>query len=655
MLLSAGTMFYCFLHSLLILLALQQDPSLGPAQTNWDWFVSSSFRLSMGVLVDHLCAVMMVVVTTVSLFVQIYTHGYMREDPGYSRFYAYLSLFAGSMLGLTVSTNLFEMYFFWELVGVCSYFLIGFWWQRNTAAEAGIKAFVVNRVGDFGFLVGIILFLAATAGFWGQHPLLIFSDPQGFDLAGAIRYAASQGTLTAASLAAISMVMFMGPMAKSAQLPLHVWLADAMEGPTPISALIHAATMVAAGIYLVARAYPIWLTPDGSTFSAGLAFVAWVGGVTAFVAATIALSQYDIKRVLAWSTVSQLGYMFVGLGTGAYTAGMFHLFNHAFFKAMLFLCSGAIIHHLHHAMHVDKETRKKLDEVSLMDRMIPPDQDLRNMGGLKQYMPITRWCFLVGTLSISGFPFLSGFFSKDEIISSSFKYQGPGHDILFWLLVVTAGLTAFYMFRAYFLTFHGEYRGGGTPAAEKLSVINLPLIALAFPSILSGYLGANPEALKQLLTGAAPTAMANAFAQFLYFGHAPEYEALNGGVMLTSTVVSLAGIGLAYLVYINKLPVHTWCQQNLKPLYNLSWCKWYFDDMYMAFTQKLALPVFNFVWNLVDMAVVDNVVNLSSFATLGTGEALRYSENGRAQWYALVIFGSVAVIGLVYFLAQPLS
>jgi NAD(P)H-quinone oxidoreductase subunit 5 len=608
----------------------------------------------MGVMVDHLAAIMLIVVTTISLLVQVYTHGYMREDTGYSRFYSYLSLFTGSMLGLVVSTNLFESYFFWELVGVCSYFLIGFWWHKNTAAEACMKAFVVNRIGDFGFLVGVLWFLSATYGFWNGHPVLMFSDQAGYDLVGAIKWAASNGSLTAASLTAISVWMLMGPMAKSAQLPLHVWLADAMEGPTPISALIHAATMVAAGVYLIARAYPIWLTPQGTTDSAGLAIVAWVGCITAFAAATIALTQFDIKRVLAWSTVSQLGYMFCGLGVGAYTGGIFHLFNHAFFKAMLFLCSGAVIHGLHHCFSHDRDLKKRLNEVSLMDRLIPPDQDLRNMGGLKEYMPITSFCFLIGCLSISGFPGMSGFFSKDDIISSAFRYAGPGHELLAWGLVITAGLTAFYMFRAYFLTFEGKYRGKEKPHKETLSVMNLPLLALVIPSIASGYLGMNPGMWSQIF-GGTPTPLPNVFTQFLHWGPHPEFEAADPTVMLISTAFGLGGIALAYMVYLNNLGLNTWCQNSLKLLYQFSWKKWYFDEAYIWFSQKFALPLFRTAWNLIDMTIVDNMVNLSSFVAVGSGEMLRYSENGRGQWYALVIFGSVSALGLLYFLLRPLG
>ncbi|HMP50651.1 MAG TPA: NADH-quinone oxidoreductase subunit L, partial [Candidatus Melainabacteria bacterium] len=403
MVLSVGAITIGFLHSLLILQAFLVDPSLSGFQLNFDWFTCEQFKLSVGILVDNLTVMMLIVVTTVSMLVQIYTHGYMRDDPGYARFYSYLSLFTGSMLGLVVSTNLFQMYGFWELVGVCSYFLIGFWWYKNSAAAACLKAFVVNRVGDFGFLIGVLMFFFVTKEFWSGGTILAFTkEVGGNDLAGAIQQAVASNTLAPDAgfvLTVIALLIFMGPMAKSAQFPLHVWLPDAMEGPTPISALIHAATMVAAGIYLVARAYPVFLSPTGGTDSTALLVVASVGAFTAFMAATIAMSQYDIKRVLAWSTCSQLGYMFVGLGAGAFSAGLFHLMTHAFFKAMLFLGSGAVIIGLHH------------------------EQDIRKMGGLFGPMKKTAIPFLIGTATIAGCPPFAAFFSKDEIVSAAYAYN----------------------------------------------------------------------------------------------------------------------------------------------------------------------------------------------------------------------------------------
>jgi NAD(P)H-quinone oxidoreductase subunit 5 len=403
-----------------------------------------------------------------------------------------------------------------------------------------------------------------------------------------------------------------------------------MEGPTPISALIHAATMVAAGVYLVARAYPIWLTPDGHMGSTGLAVITCIGAITAFMAATIALSQFDIKRILAWSTVSQLGYMFVGLGTGAFSGGIFHLFNHAFFKAMLFLCSGAVIHGLH------------------------GEQDIRKMGGLRKYMPITAYCCLIGTLSISGCPGLSGFFSKDEIISSACKYN-------VWLgalMIFTAFMTAFYMFRLYFMTFENKYRGDAHPH-ESPPVVWMPLVVLAVPSVLSGYLGFNFASLLNIrFDGHESSPFANQFASFIHFGSVPHFEGLNGLVMLISTTAALLGFGLAWAVYVSgQSKVNSEIANSKQPLvaflYDFSLHKWRFDELYMAILNHIALPIFGAVWKAIDMLVVDNFVNFSGNATMATGRALRYMQNGRAQYYALIIFASVAGLTIIAYLMRP--
>lgn len=629
--LSVGSIFICFWLSVFIFaqVAYQQVPGAIPYQVDWTWFDSASFKLTIGVLVDNLTAVMLIIVTLVSLLVQIYTHGYMREDPGYGRFYAYLSLFTGSMLGLVVATNLFQMYFFWELVGVCSYFLIGFWWYKDSAAYACLKAFVVNRIGDFGFLVAILMFLAGTWGFWAAHPghgLLTFTDPSGVDISGAIKWALANHSMTAQgfsliSLSVIATIMFLGPMAKSAQFPLHVWLPDAMEGPTPISALIHAATMVAAGIYMVARAYPLWLnwtnpsnpTPVGAE---ALAVVAWVGTFTAFMAATIALTQTDIKRALAWSTVSQLGYMFAGLGVGSLTGGIFHLFTHAFFKAMLFLCSGSVIHALH------------------------GEQDMTKMGGLKKPLGYTHFAFLVGCLAISGFPLFSGFFSKDEIIGSAMHWEGPGGPLAGIILIITAFLTAFYMFRMYFMTFDGEYRGTVEPHAEhKPSAITAPLLVLCVPSVIAGFLGISNGFWPPF----NPVASESPFGLFIHFG---KPEAVNWTAMLISTACGLAGIALAWAVYSKKsININSQIAQASPALYQFSLNRWYMDNVYHA-GARIFLSIFSTVWMLVDKFIVDNIVNATAVIIRSMGNVLRYSENGQGQYYALVIFACVAGISM---------
>lgn len=634
MALSIGAVTIGFVHSILAFDVLAKTGIPYVADTTW--FDSASFKLTVGLLIDNLASVMLIIVTTVSLLVQVYTHSYMREDPGYSRFYAYLSLFTGSMLGLVISTNLFQMYLFWELVGVCSYFLIGFWWYKKSAADACMKAFIVNRIGDFGFLIGILMLLAATWGYWTSHAahgILAFSDPQThIDLTNAIRWAldpANNTHLTTAGLTIIAGLIFMGPMAKSAQMPLHVWLPDAMEGPTPISALIHAATMVAAGVYMVARAYPIWLnwanpaspTPVGSD---ALAWVAFIGGFTALMAATIAMTQFDIKRILAWSTVSQLGYMFAGLGVGAYTGGMFHLFTHAFFKAMLFLCSGAVIHAL------------------------SGEQDVRKMGGLKKELKWTRACFLVGCLAIMGFPLFSGFFSKDEIIGAAYAAEtAAGHPpVLTFVLILTAALTAFYMFRAYFMTFSNEYRGDVHPHAEKnLTTLTAPLVVLAVPSIFAGWLGFAPGAW--LNPG---TAAESPFGTFVHWG-AP--ESVQFGVMAVTVVCSFAGWALALMIYRQRtVDMNAKIATAAPWLYQFSLNRWYWDTLYLKGAQ-LFLYAGTAVWTVIDSWIVDNFVNLVSRTTALFGSTLRYSQNGRGQYYALVIFACVAGISFFVYVIRP--
>lgn len=628
MALSIGAVTIGFVHSIAVFNYLAQTGTPYIADTTW--FVSGDFRLTMGLLIDNLTAVMLLVVTIVSLLVQIYTHSYMREDPGYSRFYAYLSLFTGSMLGLVVATNLFQMFFFWELVGVCSYFLIGFWFYKQSAAYAALKAFVVNRIGDFGFLVGILMLLTATWSYWqghADHGILTFSDPKAnVDLMHAISSSITSGQLTIPVLTTLAILMFMGPMAKSAQMPLHVWLPDAMEGPTPISALIHAATMVAAGVYMVARGYPIWLnwanveapTPVGSV---PLSVVAWIGGFTALMAATIALTQVDIKRILAWSTVSQLGYMFAGLGVGAFTGGMFHLFTHAFFKAMLFLCSGAVIHAL------------------------AGEQDVRRMGGLTKDLKWTRLCFLIGCLAIMGFPFMSGFFSKDEIIGAAYLWQHPSALPLTAVLIFTSGLTAFYMFRCYYLTFVNEYRGDVHPHAEtSVTTLTAPLLVLAVPSVISGVLGWSQGFMQP------GTAAESFFGRFVHWG---EPEPVQFAVMICTVLVSFAGWGLAILAYKTRSArFHESIASAAPWAYQFSLNRWYWDTLYLKGAQVF-LYLFEFIWTAVDKLVVDNLVNLSARLTASTGGVLRYSESGRGQIYALWIFGCVAAISMFVYFIRP--
>ena len=618
-----------------------------PYERAIEWASAGDFSLTMGYTIDHLSALMLVIVTTVAFLVMVYTDGYMSHDPGYVRFYAYLSLFSSSMLGLVISPNLIQIYIFWELVGMCSYLLIGFWFDRKAAAEACQKAFVTNRVGDFGLLLGILALYWAT----GSFEFEVIGDR--------LNDLVTSGALSAGLAAFFGILVFLGPVAKSAQFPLHVWLPDAMEGPTPISALIHAATMVAAGVFLIARMFPVF-----EHIPAATDVIAWTGALTAFLGASIAITQNDIKKGLAYSTMSQLGYMVMAMGAGAYGAGLFHLMTHAYFKAMLFLGSGSVIH--------------GMEDVVGHDPILA--QDMRLMGGLRKYMPITAITFLIGTLAICGIPPFAGFWSKDEILGSTFSVN-PALWAVGWL---TAGITAFYMFRMYFSTFEGEFRGNDTQIRKQLKVEQLqrmgvsvgpgamnpqeltvesdahetdhhhsdsphespfsmtfPLMALAIPSMVIGLVG---------------TPFVNYFEAFI---HPPgelveampaleipaEFEWSEFLIMGGSSVgIGLIGITLASMMYLSRTIDAGAIAKTIQPLYKLSLNKWYFDEIYdvvfVQGTRRLARQVLE-----VDIRIVDGIVNLAGFVTLVTGEGLKYLENGRAQFYALIVFG--AVLGLV--------
>ncbi len=598
-----------------------------PYLYSFEWAQAGTFHLNMGFVIDHLTAMMLVIVTTVAFLVQIYTDGYMAHDPSYVRFYAYLSLFTSSMLGLVISPNLVQIYIFWELVGVCSYLLIGFWFDRKGAADACQKAFVTNRVGDFGLLLGLLGLYWATGTF------------EFTEMGAKLSELVESGALSVGLATLFAILVFMGPAAKSAQFPLHVWLPDAMEGPTPISALIHAATMVAAGVFLIARMFPVF-----EEIPAVMNTIAWTGAFTAFLGASIAVTQNDIKKGLAYSTVSQLGYMVMGMGVGAYGAGLFHLMTHAYFKAMMFLGSGSVIHGMEEVVGHDPDVA----------------QDMRVMGGLRKYMPITAITFFIGTLAISGIPPFAGFWSKDEILASTFR----ANPVLWAIGFLTAGLTAFYMFRMYFTTFEGEFRGtdknllaivkaensiGKEPQAasdshghhaskphESPLTMTFPLMVLAIPSMLIGLVG---------------TPLGNYFE---YFIHAPSEKItevpvegftleflLMGG---SSVGIGLIGISLAILMYLQKKIDPSAIAKSIEPLYKLSKNKWYIDEIYNSVfvvgSRRLARQVLE-----VDAKIVDGVVNLAGFVTVVSGEGLKYFENGKAQFYALVIF--IGVLGLV--------
>jgi NAD(P)H-quinone oxidoreductase subunit 5 len=609
-----------------------------------EWASAGDFHLSMGYTVDHLTALMLVIVTTVAFLVMIYTDGYMAHDPSYVRFYAYLSLFSSSMLGLVVSPNLVQVYVFWELVGMCSYLLIGFWYDRKSAADACQKAFVTNRVGDFGLLLGILGLYWATQSF----DFVIMGDR--------LQELVQTGAISGGLAALFAVLVFLGPVAKSAQFPLHVWLPDAMEGPTPISALIHAATMVAAGVFLIARMFPVF-----DHIPVAMNVIAWTGAVTAFIGATTAITQNDIKKGLAYSTMSQLGYMVMAMGVGSYSAGMFHLMTHAYFKAMLFLGSGSVIHGMEAAVGHNPAYA----------------QDMRLMGGLRKYMPVTAATFLIGTLAICGIPPFAGFWSKDEILGLAFQ-SNPLLWLIGWL---TAGITAFYMFRMYFSTFEGEFRGTNAVINETIRIEQLQLAGLSVgPGAMSSkelvaesdsdasahgaHHSHSPHespitmtlplmvlAVPSMLIGLVGTPFANYFEAFIHApGEVVEHEAVNLTEFLimggNSVGIALIGITLASLMYLRGKIDPAAIANKIPALYQLSKNKWYFDAIYnnvfVLGSRRLARQVLE-----VDYKVVDGLVNLTGLATLLSGETLKYFENGRAQFYALIMFA--AVLGLVIF------
>lgn len=608
---------------------VQQLAGAAPTEVLFDWSTAGTFSLQMGYRVDPLGAVMLALVTTIALLVMVYSDGYMAHDKGYVRFFTYLALFSSSMLGLVISPNLLEIYVFWELVGMCSYLLVGFWYDRDGAANAAQKAFVVNRVGDFGLLLGILGLFWATGSF-------------GFEDVGLhLQQAVADGRISQLVAVILCLLVFMGPMAKSAQFPLHVWLPDAMEGPTPISALIHAATMVAAGVFLVARLQPVY-----APYPIVQAVIAVIGTITLFLGASIALTQQDLKKGLAYSTVSQLGYMMLAMGCGAPVAGMFHLVTHAFFKAMLFLGSGSVIH--------------AMEEVVGHEPVLA--QDMRLMGGLRRYMPFTAITFLIGCIAIAGIPPLAGFWSKDEILGQAFT----SYPLLWGAGFLTAGMTAFYMFRLYFLTFEGSFRGNdeglkaqllaaaGKDASEGHEEghgahhsqhphesgwqMTTPLVVLAVPSILIGLLGTPWNSrFAMALDPEEAAEMAHHFS----WG---EFLPLAGA----SVAISLAGISLAVVAYyLQRIDLGQLVAARFPAVNAFLANKWYLDDLndkiFVRGSRKLAKQVLD-----VDSKVVDGVVNLTGLLTLGSGEGLKYFETGRAQFYALIVFAGVIVLVVLF-------
>ncbi len=594
------------------------------------WMTIGNLDINLGILMDSLTAIMLVVVTAISLMVQIYSQGYMRGDKGYARYFAFMSLFTASMIGLVLARNMIQLFVFWELVGLCSYLLIGFWYHRPSAVAAAKKAFIVTRLGDFGLLLAILYLFFNVDSFasHGLNPLEIPDIYHAVVLGGVI----GSGTITWLAIG-----VFAGAVGKSAQFPLHTWLPDAMEGPTPVSALIHSATMVTAGVFLVARLFPIFVASD-----IAMNTVAIIGGVTAIFAASMALVMNDIKRVMAYSTISQLGYMMLALGVGAYGAAIFHLFTHAFFKALLFLGSGSVNH-------------------------ASGTFNMQFMGGLRRYMPWTYVTFMIAGISLAGIFPLAGFWSKDEILAQAwagdFAATTGVAQLVFWLALIAVFMTAFYIFRVIFLTFHSEFKGGieaeeGTNQgssrvhlAESSAVMVMPMILLGIASIVIGFI-ANPpinlgvipihwisEFVPSGILKVLPTKLADHFLH-------PEF---NVGIAVVSNMVALAGVGLAYVMYQSKQLSPEAMGRRLNRAYTILSRKYYFDEAYEDYiTTRVFYRAFAGALDWADRAIVDKVVNNIGWFGRNTGRVVVRAQTGQLQLYAMGIPIGILVIFGIY-------
>jgi len=607
--------------------------------TIYNWMTVMGLKLEIGFMVDSLTAMMMCVVTFVSLMVHIYTIGYMAEDEGYNRFFSYISLFTFSMLMLVMSNNFLQLFFGWEAVGLVSYLLIGFWFTRSSAIFANMKAFLVNRVGDFGFVLGIGLLLAYAGS---MNYMDVFAKRA--ELATVILPGTNWMLITVACIC-----LFIGAMGKSAQFPLHVWLPDSMEGPTPISALIHAATMVTAGIFMVARMSPLFELSDTA-----LSFVLVIGSITALFMGFLGVIQNDIKRVVAYSTLSQLGYMTVALGASAYSVAVFHLMTHAFFKALLFLGAGAVIIGMHH------------------------DQDIRNMGGLRKYMPITWLTSLLGSLALIGTPFFSGFYSKDSIIEAVHKTHIAGAGFANFAVLAGVFVTAFYSFRMYFLVFHGEERFGkphpdehqdhshdehadeahhglapGEKPHEAPWVVTVPLLLLAIPSVLIGFVAIEPMLYGDFFKGVIFVSESHPAVEEM----AREFHgAVSMGIHAFTSlpfVLALAGVVSAYYCYMVNPKVPAWCYKKFYGLHTLLDNKYYMDKINEAVFAGGARLLGRGLWNVGDRALIDGLIVNGSAKIVGWFSALiRHFQSGYIYHYAFVMILGVLCF-LVWFMPFP--
>ena len=561
---------------------------------NMTWLrFTEKLHIDIGVLLDPISVMMLIVITTISFMVHLYSIGYMKDQKGFARFFSILSLFSFSMLGLVIATNIFQMYIFWELVGVSSYLLIGFYYEKDSAVAASKKAFIVTRFADLGFLIGILILSYIT----GTFDFITLTGPN------SPAFTSGQGIMfLGMSTMTWSMIfVFMGGAGKSAMFPLHIWLPDAMEGPTPVSALIHAATMVVAGVYLVARMFPIFHHEQSA-----LDVVAWIGGFTSLFAATIACTQYDIKRVLAYSTMSQIGYMMLALGVSGYggeeglgyMASMFHLFTHAFFKALLFLGAGAIIH----AVHTNY---------------------MNEMGGLRKYLPVTHATFLIACLAIAGIPPFAGFFSKDEILVAAFHHN----KALFAMEYLVAGMTAFYMFRLYFNVFWGKEQHYHHTPHEAPATMTIPLIILAIGSTFAGFIP---------------------FTRLVTSDSLPFETHTEWGIAIPSILIALLGIGIATMLYMKKSETSKKIAQALGGFYKAAYSKFYIDEVYLFITKRI---LFNYVSRPVawfDRHIVDGTMNQVAYITNAASDRIKGFQSGQLQQYALAFISGVIALGLLF-------
>jgi len=579
----------------------------------YTWLVSDGFTFEVGFMIDNLTAMMMVVVTFVSLMVHIYTIGYMKDDDGYQRFFSYISLFTFSMLMLVMSNNFMQLFFGWEAVGLVSYLLIGFWYKKETAVYANLKAFLVNRVGDFGFLLGIGMVLA------------YFNS---LDYVDVFNAAQSQSTLTVqlipgvdwSVMTVICVLLFVGAMGKSAQVPLHVWLPDSMEGPTPISALIHAATMVTAGVFMVARMSPLYEWSE-----VALSFVMVIGAITALFMGFLGLVQNDIKRVVAYSTLSQLGYMVVALGASAYAAGLFHLMTHAFFKALLFLAAGSVIIAMHH------------------------EQDIRKMGGLKKYLPITYWTSLIGSLALIGFPGFAGFFSKDAIIEAVHASTLPGASFAYFCVLAGVFVTALYSFRMFFLVFHGKERMDEETRShlhESPKVVTIPLILLAIPSVAIGFMTIGPILFGDFFSNSLTVLPQHDVLARIGEGFTGAFGFIVHGMMGPAFWLAMGGLFTAWFIYMKKPSIAASAKKNLGFVHRM------LDNAYGAdaFNEKVfaggSRGLGRLFWKVGDVKLIDGLIVNGTAKTVGwLAGVMRHMQTGFMYHYAFAMI--IGLTGLV--------